>query len=81
MSPPPAGYRCGMALVDSASLLAEVVVPYQSAFNAAKHGVRVLAETARRELRVTSERRVGTAGIAAGTIAAVARRHGRPRRW
>jgi hypothetical protein len=46
----------GGVLVNNASVLAEVAVPYQSAYNAAKHGVRGLADTVRQELRITGER-------------------------
>jgi NAD(P)-dependent dehydrogenase (short-subunit alcohol dehydrogenase family) len=48
----------GGVVVNNASVLAEVAVPYQSAYNAAKHGVRGLADTVRQELRVTGERRI-----------------------
>jgi short-subunit dehydrogenase len=48
----------GGVLVNNASVLAEAAVPYQSAYNAAKHGVRALSDTVRQELRVTDERRV-----------------------
>ncbi len=43
----------GGVVVNNASVLAEVAMPYQSAYNAAKHGIRGLADTIRQELRVT----------------------------
>jgi short-subunit dehydrogenase len=48
----------GGVLINNASVLADVAVPYQSAYNAAKHGVRGLADTVRQELRITGERRI-----------------------
>ncbi|MBO4206701.1 SDR family oxidoreductase [Micromonospora echinofusca] len=53
----------GGVLVTNASVLAEVAMPYQSAYNAAKHGVRGLADTVRQELRVT-----GRSGISVCTV-------------
>ncbi|MCX4470181.1 SDR family oxidoreductase [Micromonospora sp. NBC_01655] len=43
----------GGVLVNNASVLAEVAMPYQSAYNATKNGIRGLADTVRQELRVT----------------------------
>ncbi|MEV6691466.1 SDR family oxidoreductase [Micromonospora sp. NPDC051196] len=43
----------GGVVVNNASVLAEVAMPYQSAYNAAKHGIRGLADTVRQELRLT----------------------------
>jgi NAD(P)-dependent dehydrogenase (short-subunit alcohol dehydrogenase family) len=48
----------GGVLINNASVLADVAVPYQSVYNAAKHGVRGLADTVRQELRITGERRI-----------------------
>ncbi|NHW87504.1 SDR family NAD(P)-dependent oxidoreductase, partial [Escherichia coli] len=43
----------GGVVVNNASGLAEVAMPYQSPYNAAKHGVRGLSDTVRQELRAT----------------------------
>ncbi len=43
----------GGVVVNNASVLAEVAMPYQSAYNAAKHGIRGLSDTVRQELRLT----------------------------
>ncbi|MDR7280937.1 SDR family oxidoreductase [Catenuloplanes atrovinosus] len=41
----------GGVIVNNASVLAEVTMPYMSSYNAAKHGVRGLSDTVRQELR------------------------------
>ncbi|GAB7043738.1 MULTISPECIES: SDR family oxidoreductase [Catenuloplanes] len=41
----------GGVLVNNASVLAEITMPYMSSYNAAKHGVRGLSDTVRQELR------------------------------
>ncbi|MFJ8581705.1 SDR family oxidoreductase [Micromonospora sp. NPDC093277] len=48
----------GGVLVNNASVLAEVAMPYQSAYNAARHGIRGLADTIRQELRVTGRNNI-----------------------
>ncbi|SBT50843.1 Short-chain dehydrogenase [Micromonospora narathiwatensis] len=48
----------GGVLVNNASVLAEVAMPYQSAYNATKHGIRGLADTVRQELRVTGRNNI-----------------------
>lgn len=53
----------GGVLVNNASILADAAMPYQSAYNAAKHGVRGLSDTVRQELRVT-----GRSGISVCTV-------------
>ncbi|MGN9779066.1 SDR family oxidoreductase [Micromonospora sp. H33] len=50
---PHLGAAGGGVVVNNASVLAEVAMPYQSAYNATKHGIRGLADTVRQELRVT----------------------------
>ncbi|HEY0700526.1 MAG TPA: SDR family oxidoreductase [Micromonospora sp.] len=58
----------GGVLVNNASVLAEVAMPYQSAYNAAKHGVRGLADTLRQELRVTGQRNISVCTVLPGTV-------------
>jgi NAD(P)-dependent dehydrogenase (short-subunit alcohol dehydrogenase family) len=53
----------GGVIVNNASVLAEVAVPYLASYNASKHGVRGLSDTVRQELRVAGE-----PGIAVCTI-------------
>ncbi|MFD2767334.1 SDR family oxidoreductase [Micromonospora eburnea] len=48
----------GGVLVNNASVLAEVAMPYQSAYNAARHGIRGLNDTVRQELRVTGRNHI-----------------------
>ncbi|MFU8852426.1 SDR family oxidoreductase [Micromonospora sp. SL1-18] len=48
----------GGVLVNNASMLAEVAMPYQSAYSATKHGIRGLADTVRQELRVTGRNHI-----------------------
>ncbi|WP_341717478.1 SDR family oxidoreductase [Micromonospora sp. FIMYZ51] len=50
---PRLGAAGGGVVINNASVLAEVAMPYQSAYNTAKHGIRGLADTIRQELRVT----------------------------
>jgi len=62
----------GGVLVNNASTLAAVALPYQSIYNAAKQGVRGLADTVRQELRVTGEKRIAICTVLpAGTAAPV----------
>ncbi len=58
----------GGVLVNNASVLAEVTMPYQAAYNAAKHGVRGLSDTLRQELRVTGHREVSVCTVLPATI-------------
>jgi NAD(P)-dependent dehydrogenase (short-subunit alcohol dehydrogenase family) len=58
----------GGVLINNASVLAEVAVPYQSAYNAAKHGVRGLSDTVRQELRTTGEKRIAICTLLPGGI-------------
>ena len=58
----------GGVLVNNASVLAEVAMPYQAAYNAAKHGVRGLSDTVRQELRVTGHREVSVCTVLPATI-------------
>lgn len=60
---PHLGAAGGGVVVNNASVLAEVAMPYQSAYNATKHGLRGLADTVRQELRVT-----GRAAISICTV-------------
>ncbi|HEX6967333.1 MAG TPA: SDR family oxidoreductase [Micromonosporaceae bacterium] len=48
----------GGVLVNVASTLAEVSMPYQAAYTAAKHAVRGLSDTLRQELRITGDKGV-----------------------
>ncbi|WP_422736756.1 SDR family oxidoreductase [Micromonospora sp. WMMD729] len=58
----------GGVLVNNASVLAEVAMPYQSAYNAAKHGIRGLADTVRQELRVTGRGQISVCTVLPATI-------------
>ncbi|MGC4803579.1 SDR family oxidoreductase [Micromonospora sp. DT233] len=58
----------GGVLVNNASVLAEVAMPYQSAYNATKHGLRGLADTIRQELRVTGRGHVSVCTVLPATI-------------
>ncbi|MGC4852436.1 SDR family oxidoreductase [Micromonospora sp. DT4] len=58
----------GGVLVNNASVLAEVAMPYQSAYNAAKHGIRGLADTLRQELRVTGRGQISVCTVLPATI-------------
>ncbi|MEU2610403.1 SDR family oxidoreductase [Micromonospora sp. NPDC007271] len=58
----------GGVLVNNASVLAEVAMPYQSAYNATKHGIRGLADTVRQELRVTGRNNVSLCTVLPASI-------------
>ncbi|MEH0819541.1 MULTISPECIES: SDR family oxidoreductase [unclassified Micromonospora] len=58
----------GGVLVNNASVLAEVAMPYQSAYNATKHGIRGLADTVRQELRVTGRGNISICTVLPATI-------------
>ncbi|WP_433387462.1 SDR family oxidoreductase [Micromonospora sp. KLBMP9576] len=58
----------GGVLVNNASVLAEVAMPYQSAYNVTKHGVRGLADTVRQEMRLTDRRHVSICTVLPATI-------------
>ncbi|MBX7265364.1 SDR family NAD(P)-dependent oxidoreductase [Micromonospora sp. Llam7] len=58
----------GGVVVNNASVLAEVAMPYQSAYNAAKHGIRGLADTVRQELRVTGREAISVCTVLPATI-------------
>jgi NAD(P)-dependent dehydrogenase (short-subunit alcohol dehydrogenase family) len=58
----------GGVLINNASVLAEAAMPYQSAYNAAKHGVRGLTDTVRQELRLTGHREVAVCTLLPATI-------------
>lgn len=58
----------GGVLVNNASVLAEVAMPYQSAYNATKHGIRGLADTVRQELRVTGRNNISICTVLPATI-------------
>ncbi|MCF0095433.1 putative oxidoreductase SadH [Micromonospora sp. MH99] len=62
------GAAGGGVLVNNASVLAEVAMPYQSAYNAAKHGIRGLADTVRQELRVTGRGQISVCTVLPATI-------------
>ncbi|MFU8871998.1 SDR family oxidoreductase [Micromonospora sp. SL4-19] len=58
----------GGVLVNNASVLAEVAMPYQSAYNATKHGIRGLADTIRQELRVTGRGNISLCTVLPATV-------------
>ncbi|MGN9916977.1 SDR family oxidoreductase [Micromonospora palomenae] len=58
----------GGVVVNNASVLAEVAMPYQSAYNATKHGIRGLADTVRQELRVTGRGNISICTVLPATI-------------
>lgn len=62
------GAAGGGVLVNNASVLAEVAMPYQSAYNAAKHGIRGLTDTVRQELRVTGRGQISVCTVLPATI-------------
>ncbi len=62
------GAAGGGVLVNNASVLAEVAMPYQSAYNATKHGIRGLADTVRQELRVTGRGNISICTVLPATI-------------
>ncbi|MEH1168543.1 SDR family oxidoreductase [Micromonospora sp. CPCC 205539] len=62
------GAAGGGVLVNNASVLAEVAMPYQSAYNATKHGIRGLADTVRQELRVTGRGQISICTVLPATI-------------
>ncbi|MCX5067414.1 SDR family oxidoreductase [Micromonospora lupini] len=62
------GAAGGGVLVNNASVLAEVAMPYQSAYNAAKHGIRGLSDTVRQELRVTGRGQISVCTVLPATI-------------
>ncbi|GIJ78260.1 Short-chain dehydrogenase [Micromonospora phaseoli] len=65
---PHLGAAGGGVLVNNASVLAEVAMPYQSAYNAAKHGIRGLADTVRQELRITGRSAISVCTVLPATI-------------
>ncbi|MEV0805870.1 SDR family oxidoreductase [Micromonospora sp. NPDC050200] len=58
----------GGVLINNVSVLAEVAMPYQSAYNATKHGIRGLADTVRQELRVTGRGNISICAVLPATI-------------
>jgi NAD(P)-dependent dehydrogenase (short-subunit alcohol dehydrogenase family) len=58
----------GGVIVNNASVLAEVAMPYLTSYNAAKHGVRGLSDTVRQELRVAGERNISVCTVLPATI-------------
>ncbi|MFI0792239.1 SDR family oxidoreductase [Micromonospora rubida] len=58
----------GGVLVNNVSVLAEVAMPYQSAYNATKHGIRGLADTVRQELRVTGRGNISVCTVLPASI-------------
>ncbi|SCL69048.1 Short-chain dehydrogenase [Micromonospora chersina] len=58
----------GGVLVNNASVLAEVAMPYQSAYNATKHAIRGLADTVRQELRVTGRGHISLCTVLPASI-------------
>jgi NAD(P)-dependent dehydrogenase (short-subunit alcohol dehydrogenase family) len=70
----------GGVLVNNASALAAVALPYQSIYNAAKQGVRGLADTVRQELRVTGEKRIAICTVLPAGAATPVRQYAAGRR-
>jgi short-subunit dehydrogenase len=70
----------GGVVVNNASALAAVAMPYQSIYNAAKQGVRGLADTVRQELRVTGEKRIAICTVLPAAVAAPFLRYAAGRR-
>ncbi|MFI2709711.1 SDR family oxidoreductase [Micromonospora sp. NPDC018662] len=58
----------GGVLVNNASVLAEVAMPYQSAYNATKHAIRGLTDTVRQELRVTGRGQISLCTVLPATV-------------
>jgi NAD(P)-dependent dehydrogenase (short-subunit alcohol dehydrogenase family) len=58
----------GGVIVNNASVLAEIAMPYLTSYNAAKHGVRGLSDTVRQELRVNGERTISVCTVLPATI-------------
>jgi NAD(P)-dependent dehydrogenase (short-subunit alcohol dehydrogenase family) len=58
----------GGVVINNASVLAQVAMPYQSAYNASKHAVRGLSDTVRQELRVTGQREIAVCTVLPGTL-------------
>jgi NAD(P)-dependent dehydrogenase (short-subunit alcohol dehydrogenase family) len=58
----------GGVIVNNASVLAEITMPYQSAYNAAKHGVRGLSDTVRQELHASGHDEVSLCTVLPATI-------------
>jgi short-subunit dehydrogenase len=58
----------GGVLVNVASMLSEVCVPYLASYNATKHAVRALTNTIRQELLATGERDVSVCTVLPGTV-------------
>ncbi|RKN39927.1 SDR family oxidoreductase [Micromonospora endolithica] len=65
---PHLGAAGGGVVVNNASVLAEVAMPYQSAYNATKHGIRGLSDTVRQELRLTGRGAVSICTVLPATI-------------
>ncbi|MFI5832538.1 SDR family oxidoreductase [Micromonospora sp. NPDC051300] len=58
----------GGVLINNASALAEVAMPYQSAYNATKHAIRGLTDTVRQELRVTGRSTISLCTVLPASI-------------
>jgi NAD(P)-dependent dehydrogenase (short-subunit alcohol dehydrogenase family) len=58
----------GGVIVNNASVLAEVAMPYLTSYNAAKHGVRGLSDTVRQELRISGERKISVCTVLPASI-------------
>ncbi|MDM4720620.1 SDR family oxidoreductase [Micromonospora sp. WMMA1363] len=65
---PHLGAAGGGVVVNNASMLAEVAMPYQAAYNATKHGIRGLADTVRQELRLTGRGDISICTVLPATI-------------
>ncbi len=58
----------GGVIVNNASVLGVVTMPFQAAYNASKHGVRGLSDTVRQELRASGHREVSVCTVLPATI-------------
>jgi NAD(P)-dependent dehydrogenase (short-subunit alcohol dehydrogenase family) len=65
----------GGVIVNIASVLGEVTVPYQSAYNTAKHAVRALSSTVRQELRLTNDQNISVCVLLPASIDTPMYRH------
>jgi NAD(P)-dependent dehydrogenase (short-subunit alcohol dehydrogenase family) len=65
----------GGVIVNVASVLGEVTVPYLSAYTTAKHGVRALSGTVRQELRLAGDREISVCVLLPASIDTPMYRH------
>lgn len=58
----------GGVIINNASVLAEVTMPYMAAYNSSKHGLRGLSDTVRQEMRATGEAGISVCTVLPATI-------------